>query len=273
GLSCQPLNSQPGRASSPAVSALHAVPVLWHTTPSRMTAPAVMRLTPLVNMLARGREALSCMVVVERTVRTTPHTSSTRALSSSTTQSEKPPLFSSSIWFRLRMQFMSWIAELSSCFRSTSKARRQSVVPTASRHSPDRLLHKMDFLGSLNHHSSTCSSRITLSRLQAVLTAHSRGSWHLSIKSQCATLLSPSTSGPLYNPPSLPPPACQGLCVAPPHQCASFSPLSMGFMYTLLAPYHPRLVPEDGWVGCTSLDARSDFLDILNNGYMRLLFS
>uniref|UniRef100_A0A8C3B254 Uncharacterized protein n=1 Tax=Cairina moschata TaxID=8855 RepID=A0A8C3B254_CAIMO len=140
----------------------------------RMTLPATRRTIPLVNMLASGRAGLSCMVVVERMVSTTPQTSSTRALSSSTRQSDKPPLFRSSIWSRLRMQFMSWIAELSSCFSSTSRASRQSVVPTASRHSPDRLLvlysrmmppipqHRMDFLGSWNHHSSTCSSRMFL---------------------------------------------------------------------------------------------------------------
>uniref|UniRef100_A0A8B9SFP2 Uncharacterized protein n=1 Tax=Anas platyrhynchos TaxID=8839 RepID=A0A8B9SFP2_ANAPL len=140
----------------------------------RMTLPETRRTIPLVNMLASGRAGLSCMVVVERMVSTTPQTSSTRALSSSTRQSDKPPLFRSSIWSRLRMQFMSWIAELSSCFSSTSRARRQSVVPTASRHSPDRLLvlysrmmppipqHRMDFLGSWNHQSSTCSSRMFL---------------------------------------------------------------------------------------------------------------
>uniref|UniRef100_A0A8C3R5C3 Uncharacterized protein n=1 Tax=Cyanoderma ruficeps TaxID=181631 RepID=A0A8C3R5C3_9PASS len=124
----------------------------------RMALPAVSRMTPLVNMLASGRAGLSCMVVVERMVSTTPQTSSTRALSSSTRQSEKPPLF----------------RKLSSCFSSTSRARRQSVVPTASRHSPDRLLvlysrmmppipqHRMAFLGSWNHQSSTCSSKIFL---------------------------------------------------------------------------------------------------------------
>uniref|UniRef100_A0A8C9NL46 Uncharacterized protein n=1 Tax=Serinus canaria TaxID=9135 RepID=A0A8C9NL46_SERCA len=124
----------------------------------RMALPAVRRMTPLVNMLASGRAGLSCMVVVERMVSTTPQTSSTRALSSSTRQSEKPPL----------------LRKLSSCFSSTSRARRQSVVPTASRHSPDRLLvlysrmmppipqHRMDFLGSWNHQSSTCSSKIFL---------------------------------------------------------------------------------------------------------------
>uniref|UniRef100_A0A8B9EQQ0 Uncharacterized protein n=1 Tax=Anser cygnoides TaxID=8845 RepID=A0A8B9EQQ0_ANSCY len=118
----------------------------------RMTLPATRRTIPLVNMLASGRAGLSCMVVVERMVSTTPQTSSTRALSSSTRQSDKPP----------------------SCFSSTSRARRQSVVPTASRHSPDRLLvlysrmmppipqHRMDFLGSWNHQSSTCSSRMFL---------------------------------------------------------------------------------------------------------------
>uniref|UniRef100_A0A8C0BXM8 Uncharacterized protein n=1 Tax=Buteo japonicus TaxID=224669 RepID=A0A8C0BXM8_9AVES len=174
----------------------------------RMALPAVRRTTPLVNMLASGRAGLSCMVVVERMVSTTPQTTSTRALSSSTRQSEKPPLFRSSIWSRLRMQFMSWIAELSSCFSSTSRARRQSVVPTASRHSPDRLLvlysrmmppipqHRMDFLGSWNHQSSTCSSKMAASFLSCVF--HLKKSRREDIIKQRPC--SPEPNNPLPNP-------------------------------------------------------------------------
>uniref|UniRef100_A0AAR2KE28 Uncharacterized protein n=1 Tax=Pygocentrus nattereri TaxID=42514 RepID=A0AAR2KE28_PYGNA len=110
------------------------------------------------------------------------HTPLSRAMSSSTAPqmskdspvmrttrtSDKPPLFSTLMRRRLLTQFMSCTAELSSCLRRTAKANKHSAVPAPRRHSLDRLVvvdrrptppRPQDFLGSLNHHSSTCSSR------------------------------------------------------------------------------------------------------------------
>uniref|UniRef100_A0A8C6LV56 Uncharacterized protein n=1 Tax=Nothobranchius furzeri TaxID=105023 RepID=A0A8C6LV56_NOTFU len=71
---------------------------------------------------------------------TVPHRLTARPTARISAGSALPPLFSCSIRCRLCTQFMSWIAELRSCLSNTARARRQRVVPTPRRHSPDRLV-------------------------------------------------------------------------------------------------------------------------------------
>uniref|UniRef100_A0A8C6TB53 Uncharacterized protein n=1 Tax=Neogobius melanostomus TaxID=47308 RepID=A0A8C6TB53_9GOBI len=87
-----------------------------------------------------------------------------------TRTSDNPPLFSMSILCRLLTQFMSCTAELNNCLSSTPRASKHSAVPAPRRHSLDTLVvvdksptppnpqPRINFPGSLNHHSSTCSS-------------------------------------------------------------------------------------------------------------------
>uniref|UniRef100_A0A8C7ZW80 Uncharacterized protein n=1 Tax=Oryzias sinensis TaxID=183150 RepID=A0A8C7ZW80_9TELE len=102
--------------------------------------------------------------------RTPPQINSDSPVIKTTRRSDRPPLFSMSIRCRLRTQFMSCTAELSSCLRRTPRASRHRAVPTPSRHSLDTLVvverrptpprPQPRIKRSLNHHSSTCSSRM-----------------------------------------------------------------------------------------------------------------
>uniref|UniRef100_A0A3P9HAV6 Uncharacterized protein n=1 Tax=Oryzias latipes TaxID=8090 RepID=A0A3P9HAV6_ORYLA len=126
--------------------------------------------TPEMYMSLRAWPGFGIWLTRARCRRTPPQINSDSPVIKTTRRSDRPPLFSMSIRCRLRTQFMSCTAELSSCLRRTPRARRHRAVPTPSRHSLDTLVvverrptppsPQPRIKRSLNHHSSTCSSRM-----------------------------------------------------------------------------------------------------------------
>uniref|UniRef100_A0A671XQV9 Uncharacterized protein n=1 Tax=Sparus aurata TaxID=8175 RepID=A0A671XQV9_SPAAU len=96
-------------------------------TPTTAAPPPASKTTPEMYMSAR------CS-------RTPPQINSDNPVIRTTRRSDKPPLLSMLILCRLRMQFMSCTAELSSCLSRTPRASRQRAVPTPSRHSLETLV-------------------------------------------------------------------------------------------------------------------------------------
>uniref|UniRef100_A0A8D0ACB5 Uncharacterized protein n=1 Tax=Sander lucioperca TaxID=283035 RepID=A0A8D0ACB5_SANLU len=132
--------------------------------------PPASKTTPEMYMSLRAWPGFGMWLARARYSRTPPQINNDSPVIKTTRTSDKPPLFSMLIRCRLRTQFMSCTAELSSCLSRTPRASRQRAVPAPSRHSLETLVvverrptppsPQPTIRRSLNHHSSTCSSRM-----------------------------------------------------------------------------------------------------------------
>uniref|UniRef100_A0A3B4ZD25 Uncharacterized protein n=1 Tax=Stegastes partitus TaxID=144197 RepID=A0A3B4ZD25_9TELE len=139
-------------------------------TPTTAAPPPASKTTPEIYMSLRACPGFGIWFARAKRSRTPPQINSDSPVIKTTSRSDKPPLFSMSIRRRLLTQFMSCTAELSSCLSSTPRASRHKAVPAPSRHSLETLVvverrptppsPQPRIRRSLNHHSSTCSSRI-----------------------------------------------------------------------------------------------------------------
>ena len=109
-------------------------------TPTTAAPPPASKTTPEMYMSLRAWPGFGMWFTRARCRRTPPQINSDNPVIKTTRRSDKPPLFSMLILCRLRMQFMSCTAELSSCLSRTPRASRQRAVPTPSRHSLETLV-------------------------------------------------------------------------------------------------------------------------------------
>uniref|UniRef100_A0A3B4UMI0 Uncharacterized protein n=1 Tax=Seriola dumerili TaxID=41447 RepID=A0A3B4UMI0_SERDU len=109
-------------------------------TPTTAAPPPASKTTPEMYMSLRAWPGFGMWLARARRSRTPPQINSESPVIKTTRRSDKPPLFSMSIRRRLRTQFMSCTAELSSCLSRTPRASRQRAVPAPSRHSLETLV-------------------------------------------------------------------------------------------------------------------------------------
>ncbi|TNN41574.1 hypothetical protein EYF80_048262 [Liparis tanakae] len=109
-------------------------------TPATAAPPPASKTTPEMYMSLRAWPGFGMWLASARRSRTPPQITSDNPVIKTTSRSDKPPLFNTLIRRRLRTQFMSCTAELSSCLSRTPNASRQRVVPTPSRHSLETLV-------------------------------------------------------------------------------------------------------------------------------------
>uniref|UniRef100_A0A7N6AS19 Uncharacterized protein n=1 Tax=Anabas testudineus TaxID=64144 RepID=A0A7N6AS19_ANATE len=109
-------------------------------TPTTAAPPPATRTTPEMYMSLRAWPGFGMWLTRARCSRTAPQINSDSPVIKTTSRSDKPPLFNMSIRCRLRTQFMSCTAELSSCLSKTPRASKHRAVPAPNRHSLETLV-------------------------------------------------------------------------------------------------------------------------------------